>query len=274
MIPNHLSGSVLSCHTHEYEALNTSDHTIVTMCIGMGNIPRGSIEGVQQPKLRWDKMSPDDIKHRYRRPLEESLRGLLDITEYSEDRVNLLMTDIITAIKAQETQVPKSRFKRHIKSYWCPELNQLKRVKVQAFRAWVAAGRPRESNNEYYTANKDAKKVFRKRLKQISREYDECKIKDAVRKSEIDHTTFWKMLRRERDGPGVKTLSIRNSEGRVAHDVNEILPIWRDHFAKLGTPVESNSFNHEHFETVNQKISELEQSRDIDVFFKGSIYGW
>ena len=52
----------------------------------------------------------------------------------------------------------------------------------------------------------------------------------------------------------------------MAHDVNEILQVWRDHFSKLGTPVESDTFNQDHFERVNLKIVELEQSRDIDDF--------
>ena len=101
--------------------------------------------------------------------------------------------------------IPKSRFRKNIKSYWCQELTTLKQLKVQAFRAWIAEGRPRDPTNYFFMANKLAKKNFRKRLKQVAKGYDEDKVKEAVTKAEIDQNCFWKLMKRERDGPRVKT---------------------------------------------------------------------
>ena len=61
------------------------------------------------------------------------------------------------------------------------------------------AGRPRENDNPLCYANKMAKKNFKKRIKQISREYEEEKVVKAVKSAELDHTIFWKMLKRERE---------------------------------------------------------------------------
>ena len=108
-----------------------------------------------------------------------------------------------------------------------PELNNLKQLKIQAYRAWVEPGRPREDNNPLYTANKVAKKNFSKRIKQISKQYEEEKFKMAVSSAEVDHTTFWKLLKMERDGPCAKTPSIKDPTGKVVHEVKE----WKDHFA-------------------------------------------
>ena len=155
--------------------------------------------------------------------------------------------------------------------YWCPELDTLKQTKVHAFREWVAAGRPRDVTNPLTIANRDAKKTFRKRIKQIFREYDEQKISGAVRSAEVDQTVFWKMLKRERDGPRVKTPSIKDPSGKVVHNVDDILRVWRDHFASLGTPMESNTFDQQHFERVNRKLEELASYTDVDEFSRDKI---
>ena len=189
----------------------------------------------------------------------------------SENDVDDLMDEIIRVVKVYEKVVPKARYRKNIKSYWCPELDSLKRVKVQAFHAWVNEGRPRNPCNPLYQANKIAKKKFRKRLKLISKEYEERKVAEAVKKAELDHTTFWKMLKREREGPRVKTPSIKNKAGKVVHDVSEILDVWKLHFSSPGTPNESENFDKAHFERVNQRIAELSTSREIDVFSRERI---
>ena len=59
------------------------------------------------------------------------------------------------------------------------------------------------------------------------------------------------MLKRERGGHSGKTPSIKNPEGKVVHNVQEILEVWKKHFAKLGTPDESNNFDNDHLNRVN-----------------------
>ena len=195
----------------------------------------------------------------------------MEVITPSDTLIDDLMQDIISIIKRHENAFPKSRFKKNIKSYWCPELDILKHVKVKAYTEWVEARRPREKDNPLCMADKAAKKTFRRRIKQISREYEETKIKEAVRSAEIDHTIFWRMLKREREGSCVKTPSIKDKSGKVVHNVDDILRVWRDHFAALGTPVESEHFNQEHFDRVNEKIDELESSKETDAFSRNKI---
>ena len=116
-----------------------------------------------------------------------------------------------------------------------------------------------------------AKKNFRKRLKLISREYDKAKVAEAVKKAELDHTTFWKMLKRERARPRVKNPSVKNPARKVVHDVSKILEVWKNHFASLGTLVESEHFDKAHFECVKLRIDELTLSREIDDFSRERI---
>ena len=274
IIPEALTVSLTRCRTHEYHHLNTSDHVPVSASLSLGSIPRGTGDCPQNTRLRWDKMSSEQILNKYQIPMSVDLDELF--SKYhgqisSKDSIDDLMRDLISIIKVHERAIPKPNYKHSIKPFWCPELNFLKKAKIKAHREWIGAGKPRDSDDILYQANKCAKKLFRKRLKTLSREYDEEKITEAVRKAEIDQTAFWKLLKREREGPNIKTPSIKNRAGRVVHDVHEILEVWKGHFADLGTPVESTNFDRDHFEHVNSRIDEFTQSRDIDDFTRQTI---
>ena len=149
--------------------------------------------------------------------------------------IDKCFNDLVAVIKTHEKSVPRSRYRKYVKSFWCAELGDLKRQKVEAYRNWTEHGKPRDPTNPFYISNKEAKKAFRKRIKRISSEYDDEKIKEAIEKAELDKNIFWKMLKRERDGPRVKTPSIKNPEGKVQHDVHEILKVWEEHFSNVTT---------------------------------------
>ena len=274
MIPDALLTTVTCCKTHEYHALNTSDHLPVSATLSLGDIPRGSVDYEQNSRLRWDKMSHEDLYNKYQAPMSIDLdviynkyRGQPLITE----DIDNFMRDLIGVIKIHERVIPKPKFKCNIKPYWCQELNSLKKAKIVAYTNWISAGRPRDPKDALFQANKSAKKLFRKRLKVISREYDEKKISDAVKKAELDQTVFWKLLKRETAGCKAKTPSIKNKKGKVVHDVKEILEVWRGHFATLGTPIDSTNFDREHYDNVNSRINELTQSREIDDFSRKCV---
>ena len=144
MIPSHLTDAVFACRVHVYEALNTSDHIPISVLINLGNIPRGAVEGCPQNKLRWDKMSTESMYQRYRAHLYLSLNDLYDRARNAvknDKGLDNLLQGVIDNVKRCERAIPKSRFRKHIKAYWCPELNDLKQLKIQAYRAWVEAGR-------------------------------------------------------------------------------------------------------------------------------------
>ena len=140
-----------------------------------------------------------------------------------------------------------------------------------AFRAWHDADRPRDSENAFFKNNKIAKKTFRKRLKRVSKEYEDSKITEAVKSSELDKTIFWKMLKCERDGPKIRTPAIKNKEGKVIHDVKEILKVWQTHFSAVGTPTHSPNYEAAHYADVTAKVSGWLLSSDEDDFSKDPI---
>ena len=251
MVPETICQYFSDCKTHSYAPLNTSDHLPVSITLEIGGIPCGAIQGVATSKHRWDKMSHDDLINLYQIPLSSNLDSLYRVNVHSDldcHGKDCLIENIVTAVKTHEKSVPRSHYRKNVKPYWCPESNDLKFEKVRAYKAWRDAGQPRDQNNPLYIANKNSKKVLGRG---ISKEYDEEKIQEAINSAEVNHNIFWKLLKREKDGPKVKTPSIKNSVGIVIHDLQAILEVWRLHFSNLGTPVTSANFDSEHYEFVN-----------------------
>ena len=258
MVPATISPQVRECMVLDYAPLNTSDHVPVGVVLETGGIPKGVTQENRASRTRWDKMTPEMLNNMYKLPLGRDLDNLYRRHEgliLDEAGIEGLLAEIIVLVKRHERAVPKSRYKCNVKPYWCPELNALKREKVQAYRNWCGAGRPRDPQSPEYIANKQAKNLFRKRIKRISREYDESKIEEAIKSAELNHSVFWKLLKREKDGPKIKSPSIKTPGGAVVHDVDDILRVWEGHFSMLGTPVESEKFDREHYRQVNDAVT-------------------
>ena len=269
MTPEVIYQQVTECIVSEYAPLNTSDHVPVGITLKTGGLPSGAVQDERASKIRWDKMTSEALNHRYVMPLGRDLEALNNRYEgvvLDEAGVEGLMSEIIRLIKHHAKVIPRSKYKGNVKPYWCPELTALKRQKIHAYRNWCEAGKPRNPDNPMYRANKVAKNLFRKRIKRISKEYDGRKIDEAIKSAELDHSVFWKMLKREKDGPKIKTPSIKSPDSLVVHDVTDILRVWETHFSSLGTPVESENFDRAHFNHVSDVVRDWISERDWDVF--------
>ena len=102
MMPSHRKKEVLTCHTDDYDPLNTSDHVSVSISIGLGNIPQGAVEGLNQCKLRWDKLTPETHLLRYQTPLDDSLGLVYNRVKDNipnENAIDTLMQELIDKIK-------------------------------------------------------------------------------------------------------------------------------------------------------------------------------
>ena len=143
LVPSYLNESISTCVTLDNEPLNTSDHLPVRLSIDLGTIPRGSTEGLVQNKIRWDKMDSHANFMKYEAPLWTSISELLSNISGvvpTPDLIDESVETLIGMIRYHDQQDLRSRFKKNIKSFWCDELNKLKRQKILAYKAWCNGG--------------------------------------------------------------------------------------------------------------------------------------
>ena len=269
LIPKILDKCVLSCYVKPEEALNTSDHVPVTLSLDMALIPQVSTECKMKSRTKWGKISDEVLRDRYIIPVSECCDELL--TRYvntipQPEHVDLILDKLSLCMRECEGSLPKTKPRAHQKSFWSSELSKLKKDKVKCYRDWVREGRPRDSDNQFWVNNKKAKKIFAKRIKEISKKYESDKIEQAISSSELNINQFWRMLKRERTSGKVKVLSIKNKQDEVVHDVSEILETWRSHFSELSTPMISDKFDEDHFNRVTKEVHEFTKTTDLDMF--------
>ena len=143
LVPSYLNESISTCVTLDNEPLNTSDHLPVRLSIDLGTIPQGSTEGLVQNKIRWDKMDSHAKFMKYEAPLGTSISELLSYISGvvpTPDLIDESVETLIGMIRYHDQQVPRSRFKKNIKSFWCDELNELIKLGVMGARGGGGGG--------------------------------------------------------------------------------------------------------------------------------------
>ena len=229
-IPTALSSNLMECYVLMDDSLNTSDHNPVVALMDLGSLPRTCSVFEPPKRIKWNRITPEDMNLLYTTPVNRECEILLRVTNtmpVSPECIDHILSELIGILSRNAANLPHTKFSKRVKPFWPPELSELKRLKVAAFKDWCNAGRPRDNDNVLWARNKACKKSFLKRLRQLSKAYDDERILEAVRTSEFDKDVFWRILRKARQGPKVKVPSVKDEQGNVKHDLKDILEVWR-----------------------------------------------
>ena len=257
LVPEMLIPGILQCGVVPDNVLNCSDHNPVYVECNFAMLPELSSKPCRQKSIRWSKIEPDTINVKYTRVVTEGVAKLLvkcTAMDPSPDTVDGMFDALITLLHKSATKLPRSCFKRHLKPYWCSELNILKKDKIRTYRAWVAADRPRDNDNTLRREYLSSKKAFNKRLYSLARDYENDSMRQVMESAELGNSDFWRAVKKQRGEDTSKIYAVQNTDGRIVHDLNEVLEVWRVHFSRLCTPTDNIDYDDEHFSVVNERI--------------------
>ena len=147
-----------------------------------------------------------------------------------------------------------TKFKKNLKPFWNDDLSELKRAKVYAYHVWVVAGRPRTADSPLFINYKFTKNEFMRTLAFLSKQYENAEILQVVWLAEFNRNSFWRMLQKCRKSTSQRTLAIKRADGKVVHQVDEVLNVWWNHFAALGQNKDSPNFDANHFKEVTDSV--------------------
>ena len=179
-------------------------------------------------RIRWDTLTYLDIERKFTSKLKPRIAGIFRHLRSFEANPVILdecFRELTQDLCKVSRDLPHSKFKKNLKPYWNAELQELKTLKVRAFRIWNSVGRPRESQNLYYTEYKLTKKKILKALPRCAKQYENEEILDAVKLAEVDKNSFWRLLQNCRKNPGHKSLAIKRADGKVVHEIKEVLDV-------------------------------------------------
>ena len=271
LIPSEMCSLVELSGVGSYDPLNCSDHAPVYAHLKIHAMECNYNNRPVTSRKKWDKLSPSDIFEKYTLPVSYRLREvehLLINTITCDTDLDRAIEMIISILTEASSAIPSTRYRKHLKPYWTPELGRLKKEKVSCYGAWCSEGRPRDENSTSWKNHKLAKKCFARELKRMGKNYDNEQLQNVMSSIGLDHKYFWRALKRSRSTHSSKSLAIRNDKERVVHDLDEVLEVWRSHFAKLCTPKNDPNFDKEHYNMVNSEVSNLRDSSDVDNFLK------
>ena len=268
-VPEYLRSKIIKSHTGKGEALNTSDHLPIEVTIDVGALPRTVNFTKTSKRLRWDKCTSDFIGARYQEPIRQELHNVrlrLENNVLSHLEIDACVDNIINTLHRTAESIQKSKFVTHLKPYWNDRLSLLKKNKMSWFNRWKAEGRTNLLDDPVRQEMLKTKKLFNKELHRISRLYHDNLMAEAASKAEINHKDFWRLLKKTKSGNQIKVNTIRNQQGKVVYETDEILEVWRSHFDRLSTPKFSDSFDDAHFQYVTRRIREFRALDDESPF--------
>ena len=257
MVSSRLTSHVSDCFVRGPHPLNLSDHFSVHAMVDLGSIPLRASQGPKQGRILWNRMSAMDCKHKYADVLQPTLSAIADRFiggTVSAIVIDTAFADIELAVHEVSAGLPRAKFRKHHKPYWCDELSGLKQIKVAAYKDWVAGGRPWDHLDALFLRYKQTKKSFAKRLRSLSIAYENEEITRAIRLAEVDRNSFWRLVKKARGSQGMDSISIRNKSGKVVYEVEDVLHVWKDHFEKLGTPKAEPHYDAAHYDMVSRQV--------------------
>ena len=270
-VPDSIKSSVLSCSVLHYEILNTSDHFAVCAsldfeCGETAPPPVNSFTSV-----KWDKLRKDVIREKYTERLEVFARSLLhdcDFRELDKYKIDETIECVVAYMMKLSGDLPKTKFRPNVRPYWNDKLRYLKTKKVDSYRKWVNKGRPRSNECAEWLEYKSDKKAFRREIKYVHKQYEKNEIDILLKTAEWDKNHFWQLLKKSRKNSSSNSDAIKNKHGKVVHNLEELVGVWKSHFEALSTDKHLPRFDAQHYDMVTKKVKCWFGENDMDNFLE------
>ena len=271
LIPSIMKDDVKGCGVIEEQSLNTSDHLPVFVKIYFEHIPTLCTTVKSAATIKWAKLGNEIITEKYTTPLNNDVDSLIIESVGVNPRpehIDSIINTLTLLIHKNADNLPKTKFRKHLKPYWCSEMNMLKRNKIRAYREWVDQDRPRDPGNWYRIEYIKTKRIFNRRLHALAREYETAEFTQTMKDAELNNSNFWRILKRNKGSNNDKVFAVKNKEDQIVHNLDEVLIIWREHFSSLCSPSDDPNSDSIHFKEVNDKVKDWTNLTDKDEFVK------
>ena len=208
LVPSHLVENVVTSRIMDDELLNTSDHRAVLATVSL-DVRAQCSEGVKvECNLKWNKLSKAEMHDKYEARVGYNL---IPVMEYlsdaliSSNKLDLAFDMAAEALRDAAKVIPTTKYAPHLKPCWFDELRELKANKMRLLKTWKDNGRTSNPDDPIKKELNYAKKLFTKRVRSLSKEYEQNEIAEISMSAEMDKNRFWKHLKRLRGGKDSKS---------------------------------------------------------------------
>ncbi len=222
-------------------SVNHSDHLPVVVQLAVNPLHSSSII-MNTRRLNWKKVQPENSL--YQTHLSAALGDVQKPRDMSHEAVESYYHKLINCMTAAaQKTVPMRRYNKHLKPRWKTEVEQFHTEMLEKRKPWVDAGKPRSDSDPLYRQYKEAKRIFRRRLRQVMAQDERQLYEDLEeRNPDTDAKSLWAHVRRKRGG--VTTVGKEVLFGdKVLREPVDIANAWANHYEKIFTPLQHPDFS-------------------------------
>lgn len=244
---------VIQCNIGDDAPLNISRHFPVFMRldIGIQTANPDNPDSFAKCAYNWTSCN---VREAYRLELSTQLNE----ANFNYDDVNETYDSVVKCIqRSSEASVPVRKYKPYLKPYWNNEIKMLHKINRQKRQVWIANGRPRNHDAPSYIEYKDAKRIFRQKLRRFSTEWAIKENEKLDTSAEVDQNSFWKLVnakRTHKSGPPSKGLQFGST---FVKDPVCVIAGWGDYFANIYKFTTHPDFDDDHKRMVDSTVSHL-----------------
>ena len=173
LVPMTLQREVVDSGVSPDHVLNTSDHLPVFAKLELGELPILCVDDARASAIKWAKLTEDILYEKYTKQVDADMRVLLESLHSAPvdvSGIDKILSKVTHVLHNAARNLPRAKYRKHLKPFWCKELDVLKKAKITTYRKWVEMGRPRDSDNPVRCDYIKGKKQFIKRLYALARE--------------------------------------------------------------------------------------------------------
>ncbi len=246
---------------------NLSDHLPVVITLDITPLMSPSV-GIPKHAYNWKKLSPEQRHQGYEAGLRERLSNLEKPEIKKESDIGKYYEDIVqTMLLASEEHVPKVKYKHYLKPFWKSEdyvLSQLHGNMRLSRIEWINDRRPRGAAYASYVKYKEAKRVFRRKMRELSCKAEREFYVEIEQAASVDQNQFWKLVNTRRKNRGNCTYELK-VDGEIYRNPDDILQSWVEYFTSLYSKTSDNDekFNKDFFIQIEEEYRNIvEQCED------------
>ena len=266
------------CQVVPDSANNPSDHLPIRAEIELHGSVATNV-GIPRRQVAWHKASRGQIMKCYTEPLGTSVNNVcldneMDLLDQdpvsykiSEDKIERMVEQFSQILKHQSHKLPHKEYNAKLKPYWTRGLTDLTSENKRIRRLWIEAGRPEDPLHPAKIAYKQAKCNFRREQRRLRHEYEIKSLESLAASQEIDQKHFWYLVNKSRK-KYCSVNPIRNEEGEILTDIQDIRNNWNDYYKRLLNEYDGE-IDMEFKNRVEKTVNTINQADDNAEFLKG-----
>ena len=260
ILPTELAHLVESCMIFDDDVCTVSDHLPIYTRL---KIPVVRYHEQHKTHIAWNKCTTESLNN-YKLTLENKLTQIDLQTAKHDIRTKTQIDDfanfIINAMhNAASKTLTISKFNKHTKPYWTEEVKQAHKFQREKRIEWIRDGRPRGNEHNTYKVYKEAKKNFQICQTAAIINVDNKFFTELDTAADCDFRLFWQLINSRRKAAKSPVADIIHPiSNETINDPESINTIFRDHYASLFTPPESefdNQFEREVDININSYLN-------------------